>query len=67
MEKEILQKLEMQEKKINAIYESVEKTRKMFLMTTIVSIVVFILPLIGLIFVIPWFLHIMSNAYQGLL
>jgi len=67
MEEKILQKLEEQDKKIEAIYKSVEKTRKMFLMTIIVSVVTFLLPMIGLMFAIPWFLHIMSNAYSGLL
>lgn len=67
MKEKILQKLEEQDKKINAIYKSVEQTRKMFLTTMIVSAVTFILPLVGLLFVIPWFIHIMSNAYQGLL
>ncbi len=67
MEEKILKKITEQEEKIDKIYRSVEKTRKMFLMTIIVSVATFLLPLIALIFVIPWFLHIMSNAYQGLL
>ena len=64
---EVLKRLQEQEMKIDAIYESVEKTRKLFLWTVIGSVVTFLLPIIGLIFVIPWFLHIMSNAYRGLL
>ncbi|HFC76621.1 MAG TPA: hypothetical protein ENJ27_00085 [Candidatus Moranbacteria bacterium] len=67
MEEKILQRIEEQEKKLDAIYKSVEKTRKMFLMTLIASAVTFVLPLIGLMFAIPWFLHTMSNTYQGLL
>jgi len=67
MEKEILEKIEAQEQKINAIYISVEKTRKYFLWMLIATVVMFVLPLIGLIFIIPWFLNTMSSAYGGLL
>jgi hypothetical protein len=49
------------EQKIDAIYFSVEKTRKYFLWTMIITIVVFVLPLIGLVFVIPSFV----NNYVG--
>jgi len=66
-EEKILQKLEEQDAKLNAIYKSVEQTRKIFLATVIMSVVTFVLPLIGLIFIIPWFLHVMGDAYSGLL
>ncbi len=63
---EILQKLNEQEAKINAIYKSVEKTRKYFLITLIVSVIVIVLPLIALIFVIPSFLKTITGAGLGL-
>ncbi|MDO8601663.1 MAG: hypothetical protein Q7R62_00820 [bacterium] len=44
------------QEKLDAIYKSVEKTRKYFKWTLIVSIVVIVLPLIGLLFAIPAFL-----------
>jgi uncharacterized protein YqhQ len=44
------------EEKIEKIYVSVEKTRKYFLWTLIASVVFFVLPLIGIAFVIPMFL-----------
>lgn len=53
----ILQKIEEQNKKLEAIYQSAEKTRKYFLWTLIVTIVTIVLPLIALAFVIPWFLQ----------
>lgn len=56
MEEDILKKIEEQDKKLQAIYYSVEKTRKYFLWTMIVSVVFIVLPLIALIFVIPQFL-----------
>ena len=62
-----MQQLREQDQKINAIYASVEKTRKMFLATIILTIVTFVLPLIGLIFVIPWAWSVLNEAYGGLL
>lgn len=63
MDEVILQKLAEQEKKIEAIYVSVEKTRKYFLWTMIISVGVVLLPLIGLMFAIPFFLSTLSSAY----
>jgi len=51
------QKIEELDKKIDAIYKSVEKTRKYFLWTLIISVALFVLPLIGLMFAIPSFLQ----------
>ena len=67
MDEKILERLEQQEKMIDAIYKSVEQTRKIFLTTVIISVVTFVLPMIGLIFIIPWFLGVMGDAYQGIL
>lgn len=60
-------KLEELEKKINAIYISVEKTRKYFLVILWVSVILFVLPLIGIVFVIPQFLSSYLGSFQGLL
>ena len=62
MENEILKKLEEQEIKIEEIYISVKKMRKYFLWTMIVSIAVIVLPVIGLIFVVPQFLNTLNMA-----
>jgi len=61
MEQEILQKIEEQGRKIDEIYNSVEKIKKYFLWTLIITVAMIILPLIGLILVIPKFL----NVYSG--
>lgn len=53
---ELAQRLEQLEKKVDAVYVSAEKTRKYFLTTVIVSVAMFVLPLIGLMFVIPSFI-----------
>ncbi len=53
--------LDEQKAKIDAIYISVEKTRKYFLWALIVTIVLFVLPFIGLAFAIPSFLNTYSD------
>ena len=62
MENEILKKLEEQERKIEEIYISTEKTRKYFLWTLIISVTFVVLPVVGLIFVIPQFLNTLNMA-----
>ena len=73
MDPEILKKFEelassasKLEGKIEAIYASTEKTRKYILWHLIINIVVIVLPIIGLIIAIPWFLKIMTSAYSGM-
>lgn len=67
MEQEILEKLNKQDEKLDAIYKSVEKMRKYFLWTLYVTIATIVLPLLAMIVLIPWMLKIMSSAYGGLL
>jgi hypothetical protein len=67
MENEILKKLEEQDEKIDAIWKSVEKTRKYFLTTIILTVAMTVLPLIGLAIAIPFLLNTFSQAYGGLL
>jgi len=62
MEQEILEKIEKQERRIEEIYVSVEKTRKYFLWTLIITAATIILPLIGLAIVIPIFLQTFSTT-----
>ncbi len=56
MELELQQRLAALEQKIDSTFQSAEKTRKYMLWTLIGSIIVFVVPLIGLLFVIPQFL-----------
>jgi hypothetical protein len=66
MEQEIIEKLNQQNERIEQIYVSVEKTRKYFMWTLIATIVMFVLPLIALIFVIPFFLNSITSGLSGL-
>ena len=54
------------EEKINKIYISVEKTRKYFLWTGIITVALFVLPLIGLMFALPSFMTKYVGSLQGL-
>jgi type IV secretory pathway component VirB8 len=60
---EISKELREQRNMIEQIYISVEKTRKYFLWTMIATLVAFILPLIAMAFVIPYFM----SSYSGLI
>lgn len=62
MEQAILQKLAEQDLKLDLIYKSVEKTRKYFLWTLIMSIVVLVLPFVGIALAIPFFI----NSFRSL-
>lgn len=63
MDNDILEKFKEQGERLDKIYVSVEKTRKYFLWTLIATVVMFVLPLVALAFVIPWFLNILTSAY----
>ena len=62
MEQDLMQKLEEQGRKLDAIEQSVKKIRSYLFWTFMASIVLFVIPLIGLVFVIPQFLNIYSSA-----
>jgi len=57
-----LKKIDELDKKTEEIYRSVEKTRKYFLWTLIITALVIVLPLIGLMFVIPQFLNTYTSG-----
>jgi len=54
------------ETKLDAVYASVEKTRLYFKWTMIASVLLFVLPLIGLLFAIPSFISTYSTNIQTL-
>jgi hypothetical protein len=61
MDPELTKRLDTLEDKVDLIYISVEKTRKYFLTTAIITVLAVVLPMIGLVFAIPTFL----NNYVG--
>ena len=62
---ELKKKLEEQAIKIDAIYKSVEKTRKYFLMIIWVTVIAVVVPIIGLAFAIPSFMNSYVNTLGG--
>lgn len=66
MQPDIAKALEEQREKIDQIYASVEKTRKYFLWTMIITLALVILPLLGLIFALPAFLSTYTTDLQSL-
>lgn len=60
IESDFSTRLDTLEAKVDKIYISTEKTRKYFLWTLIAALVVTVLPLVGLIFVIPKFLETLA-------
>ncbi len=64
MEEEILKKIEDQEKKLDKIYISVEKTRKYFLSIMIMTVVFFVFPLIGLLFALPRIINFYTDMFN---
>lgn len=67
MEDEVLKQIEAQNEKLEAIWKSVEKTRKYFLFVLWATIILAVLPLIGLVFAIPAFLNTYLGSFNGLL
>jgi hypothetical protein len=67
MEQEVSGKLNELDAKLNAIYASVEKTRKYLLIMVWVAIAVVVLPAIGLIFAIPAFINTYTSSLDGLI
>jgi TRAP-type mannitol/chloroaromatic compound transport system permease small subunit len=63
----VREQIEENARRLDAIYESVEKTRKYFMASMIISIVVFVLPLIAAVILIPMFLDSYLGQFQGLL
>ena len=61
MDEDTKQKINALTEKTDKIYISVEKTRKYFLTTLIITVVMIVFPLIGLVFAIPAFLSTYSS------
>lgn len=66
MDEEIKKILAEQDKKLDAIFKSAEKTRKYFLWTLIISVVVIVLSLIGISFLAPQYIKTINPTSYGL-
>lgn len=61
MDPELKNRLDAIEKKVEATFITAEKTRKYILTIVIVSVIAFVLPLVGLLFAIPSMLSTYST------
>ena len=66
MEEEIKNQFDKHQELLEKIYNSVEKTRRYFLWTFIVSLVVIIIPFIILMFMLPSFINNLTPNLGGL-
>lgn len=69
METEIPEALKQLNEKIDRVYDSVERTRKYMLWSLIMQVAVVLLPIVVLMFAVPFLLSSLSNLsglYQGL-
>ena len=67
MEEQILQKIEEQNKKLDALTQMANRIRRYFLIIIWVTVALFVLPLIAVAFIIPTFLKTYLGAFEGLL
>ena len=67
MENDLLARLQAQDQKLDAIYVSVEKTRKYFQWIFWGTLATIALPLVGLLIGIPIFLNSYMSQLDGLL
>lgn len=66
MEPNILQKLEQLENKVENLQKSLNKITNYFKWTLYITIALFVLPLIGLVFAVPAFLNNYLSTIQTL-
>ena len=59
--------LKVLEEKVDAAYKSAEKIRKYILVIIWITVIAFVLPLVGLFFAIPAFLNTYLGSLDGLL
>ena len=66
-EEQILEILKQNQEILKQTHKSAEKTRKYILYNMIFTIIVFVLPIIGLVIVIPVFLNSYIESLNGLI
>lgn len=59
-------KIDALEKKIDELVRSIKTIKRIFFWILVVSVVMFVLPLIGLVFVVPQFISTYTGALNGL-
>lgn len=66
MDQSTFEKLEDIERKIDVMSASVEKLRKYFLWTLIITLATVVLPILVLVFLVPWVFNLLSTTYVNI-
>jgi len=66
-EEQIMEILKQNQELLKKTFESAEKTRKYILYSAIFTILMFVLPIIGLIIIIPMFVNSYIGSLDGLI
>ncbi|MFA6466470.1 MAG: hypothetical protein WCV71_01265 [Patescibacteria group bacterium] len=66
MDEELYKKIDALEIKINEIYKVTNAAKKMFIWSSVISLLLFVIPLIILMFVLPGMLDTLTSSYSGL-
>jgi uncharacterized membrane protein len=66
MEQEILNKIKEQDEKLDEIISNIKRIKKVLFWKFIITLVLVILPIIGISFAIPKFLEALTNVNLGL-
>lgn len=67
MDPELQKKLQAQDEKLEKIWQSVEKTRKYFLVIIWLTIIFFVLPLVVMLFALPAMINSYMGMFEGLM
>ncbi len=67
MDAELRAKLEEIEQKVDAAYRAAHRAQQYLFWTGVITVVLFVVPLIGLAFTIPYFLNNTVGAYSSLM
>lgn len=67
MEEQFYRKIEDMEKKVDEIYKTIKLAKKMLIWSTVISLLLFIVPLIILLVMLPTIMSSFSSMYGGLL
>lgn len=67
MEQELIQRLETLEEKIDTMQKTMNALRRYFLISTILTVLFFVLPLIVAVIAVPFIVNTFSGIYGGIL
>jgi len=67
MEENLNKRIEEMEVKINDIHKTIATAKKMLIWSTVISLLLFIIPLVILLIMLPTIMNSISGMYDGLL